>query len=35
MQKWFDLFSSVPCYAMQFTRNFDEWDKLLALAAHE
>lgn len=32
---WFDLFSSVPCYEMQFTRDFDDWDKLLELTAHE
>lgn len=34
VNRWFDLFSSVPCYEMQFTRDFDEWDRLLALAAH-
>jgi len=35
VNRWFDLFSSVPCYEMQFTRDFDDWDKLLALPAHE
>ncbi len=35
ISRWFDLFSSVPCYEMQFPRDFDDWDKLLELTAHE
>jgi len=34
-EEWFSFFSSVPCYEMQFTRDFDDWDKLLELTAHE
>lgn len=32
-EQWFDLFSSVRCFEMNFTRSFCEWDKLIHLVA--
>lgn len=29
--QWFDMFSSLPCYEMRFTKDFDQWDKLIEL----
>jgi len=32
---WHEIFSTIPCFEMEFPIDFDDWDKLPALLAHE